>query len=150
MGREYLVETAIDVMGNAYPDVVKNREFILGVLTREEERFRHTLKTGLSILDDELGAGAALSGSTAFLLHDTYGFPLELTRELALERGLPVDEDRFETLMARQRERSRHAVHPHRPPREEHPGRVRPGAGRAGRHPPAAGYAVRPVRGPAR
>ena len=52
-----LVETAIDVMGNAYPDVVKNRDFLIGVLTREEERFRHTLKTGLSILDDELGVG---------------------------------------------------------------------------------------------
>ena len=51
-----LVETAIDVMGSAYPDVVKNRDFIVGVLTREEERFRHTLKTGLSILDDELAA----------------------------------------------------------------------------------------------
>ena len=49
-----LVETAIDVMGNAYPDVVKNRDFLMGVLTREEERFRHTLKTGLTILDDEL------------------------------------------------------------------------------------------------
>ena len=55
-----LVETAIDVMGNAYPDVVKNRDFLLGVLTREEERFRHTLKTGLSILDDELESGESL------------------------------------------------------------------------------------------
>ena len=53
-----LVETAIDVMGNAYPDVVKNRDFLVGVLTREEERFRHTLKTGLTILDDELVGGA--------------------------------------------------------------------------------------------
>ena len=49
-----LVETAIDVMGNAYPDVVKNRDFIVGVLTTEEERFRQTLKTGLTILEDEL------------------------------------------------------------------------------------------------
>ena len=57
-----LVETAIDVMGNAYPDVVKNRDFIMGVLTREEERFRHTLKTGLTILDDELESGESLTG----------------------------------------------------------------------------------------
>src|SRR6188768_3151600 len=61
-----LVETAVDVMGSAYPDVIKNRDFILGVLTREEERFRHTLKTGVAILDDELAATTSLSGSTAF------------------------------------------------------------------------------------
>ncbi len=54
-----LVETAIDVMGNAYPEVAKNRDFIVGVLTREEERFRQTLKTGLTILEDELAGGEA-------------------------------------------------------------------------------------------
>ena len=104
-----LVETAIDVMGNAYPDVVKNRDFLLGVLTREEERFRHTLKTGLSILDDELDTGRSLSGSTAFLLHDTYGFPLELTQEIAGERDVPVDLDGFQTEMTEQRERAKAA-----------------------------------------
>src|SRR3954453_14712043 len=73
-----LVEVAIDVMGNAYPDVIKNRDFIGGVLTKEEERFRQTLKTGLVILEDELAAKAGqpgvttLNGSTAFKLHDTY------------------------------------------------------------------------------
>jgi alanyl-tRNA synthetase len=105
----HLVETAIDVMGNAYPDVVKNRDFILGVLTREEERFRHTLKTGLGILDDELAAGEALSGSTAFLLHDTYGFPLELTQEIAGERDVAVDLVGFESEMTEQRERAKAA-----------------------------------------
>ncbi|HUF97057.1 MAG TPA: alanine--tRNA ligase [Ilumatobacter sp.] len=102
-----LVETAIDVMGQAYPDVVKNRDFIMGVLTREEERFRHTLKTGLGILDDELESGAALSGSTAFLLHDTYGFPLELTQEIAGERSVDVDLDGFQSEMDAQRERAK-------------------------------------------
>ena len=108
-----LVETAIDVMGTAYPDVVKNRDFIVGVLTREEERFRHTLKTGLGILDQEIGAelsdGAKLSGSTAFVLHDTYGFPLELTEEIASERGVAVDLAGFQAAMAEQRERAKAA-----------------------------------------
>ncbi len=72
-----LASTAIDIMANAYPDLRKNADFILGVLTREEERFRQTLKTGVAILEDEFTAGAkTLSGSSAFLLHDTYGFPL--------------------------------------------------------------------------
>jgi alanyl-tRNA synthetase len=104
-----LVETAIDVMGNAYPDVVKNRDFIVGVLTREEERFRHTLKTGLGILDDELEPGSSLSGSTAFLLHDTYGFPLELTQEIAAEREIEVDLAGFQSEMTAQRERAKAA-----------------------------------------
>jgi alanyl-tRNA synthetase len=102
-----LAETAIDVMGSAYPDVVKNRDFIVGVLAREEERFRHTLKTGLGILDDELESGESLSGSTAFLLHDTYGFPLELTQEIAGERDVDVDLAGFETEMSQQRQRAK-------------------------------------------
>jgi alanyl-tRNA synthetase len=104
-----LVEMAIDVMGNAYPDVVKNRDFVMGVLTREEERFRHTLKTGLTILDDELAGGESLSGSTAFLLHDTYGFPLELTQEIAGERSIEVDLAGFQSEMNVQRERAKAA-----------------------------------------
>jgi alanyl-tRNA synthetase len=105
-----LVDTAITVMGNAYPDVVKNRDFIVGVLTREEERFRHTLKTGLSILETELdGQSSQLPGATAFLLHDTYGFPLELTEEIAGERGVSVDTPGFNAEMAAQRDRAKSA-----------------------------------------
>jgi len=104
-----LVETAIDVMGTAYPDVVKNRDFLVGVLTREEERFRHTLKTGLGILDDELATASSLSGSTAFMLHDTYGFPLELTEEISGERGVDVDLEGFQAEMTAQRERAKAA-----------------------------------------
>src|SRR6478735_3639101 len=103
-----LAETAIDVMGVAYPDVAKNRDFIVGVLTREEERFRQTLKTGLTILEDELaGSEASLPGRTAFLLHDTYGFPLELTQEIAGERGVSVDGEGFDVEMRAQRERAK-------------------------------------------
>ena len=103
-----LVETAIDVMGEAYPDVVKNRDFIVGVLTKEEERFRETLKNGLSILEDELAKGPeVLAGNTAFTLHDTYGFPLELTEEIAGERGVSIDKDGFDTDMAQQRRRAK-------------------------------------------
>ncbi len=105
-----LVETACSVMSNAYPDVAANRDFIMGVLTREEERFRQTLKTGLAILEDELHDGPAqLPGSTAFMLHDTYGFPLELTEEIAGERGVGVDNAGFETEMRAQRERAKAA-----------------------------------------
>ncbi len=115
LGTEKLVlpsitETAIDVMGNAYPDLRANRDFIVGVVAKEEERFRHTLKTGLSILEDDITAGkGTLSGSATFLLHDTYGFPLELTQEIAGERGVEVDVDGFEKEMALQRQRAKDA-----------------------------------------
>ncbi len=105
-----LVEAAVEIMGNAYPDVSKNRDFIVGVLTREEERFRQTLKTGLSILEVELSSDRAeLPGSTAFLLHDTYGFPLELTEEIAGERNVAVDTAGFDTEMKAQRQRAKAA-----------------------------------------
>ncbi len=105
-----LAEIAIDIMGNAYPDVARQRDFILGVLEKEEERFRQTLRNGLSILESELSAGTTeLSGSTAFALHDTYGFPLELTQEIAGERDVAVDVAGFETAMAQQRERAKAA-----------------------------------------
>ena len=105
-----LVETAIDVMGGAYPDVIKNRDFIVGVLTKEEERFRQTLKTGLVILEDELVRDPkVLAGATAFTLHDTYGFPLELTEEIAGERGVAIDREAFDTEMAEQRRRAKAA-----------------------------------------
>ena len=115
LGTEKLVmpslsETAINVMGNAYPDLHGNKDFILGVLSKEEERFRHTLKTGLSILEDDIRQNpTTLSGSSAFLLHDTYGFPLELTQEIAGERGVEVDTEGFESAMQEQRRRAKDA-----------------------------------------
>ena len=106
-----LVETAIEVMGEAYPDLRANHDFILEVLTKEEERFRHTLTTGMGILEHEMESAGAkgLSGKTAFLLHDTYGFPLELTTEIAGERGVGVDLVGFESEMTEQRERAKAA-----------------------------------------
>ncbi len=103
-----LVDTAVDVMGSAYPEVFTNRDFIVGVLTREEERFRQTLRTGLGILEEELATDTkSLSGRTAFLLHDTYGFPLELTQEIAGERGVAVDNAGFGSEMTAQRQRAK-------------------------------------------
>ena len=105
-----LVETAVDVMAAAYPDVVKNRDFLLGVITREEERFRHTLRNGLTLLDRELTDGTeTLSGSAAFMLHDTYGFPLEVTQEIVEERGVGIDIEGFGVEMRAQRDRAKAA-----------------------------------------
>jgi alanyl-tRNA synthetase len=115
LGTEKLVlpsisEVAIDVMGNAYPDLRQNRDFIVGVIAKEEERFRHTLKTGLTILEDDISKGkGTLSGASTFLLHDTYGFPLELTQEIAAERGVTVDVAGFEQEMSVQRQRAKDA-----------------------------------------
>ena len=105
-----LADVAVNVMGNAYPDVARQRDFIVGVLGKEEERFRQTLRNGLAILEGELASGTTqLSGSTAFVLHDTYGFPLELTQEIAGERDVTVDVAGFETEMAEQRRRAKAA-----------------------------------------
>ena len=107
-----LVDATVDTMGEAYPDLARNAAFVRDVVAREEERFRQTLRTGTTILDAELasaGEGGTLSGSVAFLLHDTHGFPLELTREIAEERGIGVDEDGFATEMAEQRRRAKDA-----------------------------------------
>jgi alanyl-tRNA synthetase len=106
-----LVTTAVGIMADAYPDLRKNAGFIIDVIAKEEERFRHTLRTGVAILEDELVAsgGQALPGATAFKLHDTYGFPLELTEEIAGERGVAVDVAGFNTEMSEQRRRAKEA-----------------------------------------
>ncbi|MFN2506563.1 MAG: alanine--tRNA ligase [Acidimicrobiales bacterium] len=117
-----MVESAVEVMGPAYPELVKGRDFILDVVTREEERFRQTLRTGSLMLDEQLGqasssrgpaAKGTLPGSVAFRLHDTYGFPLELTLEIASERGLEVDVAGFQAEMEAQRGRARAAQSDH-------------------------------------
>ena len=107
-----LVDSTVEVMGEAYPDLVAQADFVRTVVAREEERFRDTLATGTALLDtelDRLGPGATVGGSVAFLLHDTHGFPLELTREIALERGHDVDEAGFDVEMAQQQQRAKDA-----------------------------------------
>jgi alanyl-tRNA synthetase len=102
-----LMTLAIEVMIPAYPAVAERKQHILNVVSREEEQFRKTLERGSTRLDDEfasLKTGGMLSGDTAFELHDTFGFQLELTREIAAERGFTVDEARFEVLMQQQRD----------------------------------------------
>jgi alanyl-tRNA synthetase len=102
-----LVDATVEVMGEAYGGLVTQREFIAEVVGREEHSFRRTLRTGLGILDselDQLPEGGVIDGAVAFLLHDTHGFPLELTEEIAAERGLGVDRDGFSAGMARQQE----------------------------------------------
>jgi alanyl-tRNA synthetase len=107
-----MVDAVVDVMGADYPDLVDNHDFIRDVIDREELRFRETLRTGQAILDeklDALGAGERLPGDTAFLLHDTYGFPLEVTQEITAERGVEVDVDGFRAAMADQQQRAKDA-----------------------------------------
>ena len=105
-----MVECCIDIMGGAYPDLVEGRGRIVEAISREEEGFRRTLARGSVLLDsalDEIPAGGELDGSVAFALHDTYGFPLEVTQEMADLRGVSVDLAGFDADMAAQRERSR-------------------------------------------
>jgi alanyl-tRNA synthetase len=105
-----LAEATIDAMGESYPNLIDKRDSIIEVVTREEDRFRKTLESGHQLLDAELAQGEGqLSGSTAFRLHDTYGFPIDLTKEIAHERGIEVDLEGFEQEMKLQRERARAA-----------------------------------------
>ncbi|MGV8082413.1 MAG: alanine--tRNA ligase [Coriobacteriia bacterium] len=110
-----LVRQVIESMGDAYPEIVEHRELIEGIVVSEEERFGTTLRQGVGFLEAELAAlseaGAdVLDGRTAFTLHDTYGFPFELTAEIAAEKGVAVDVDSFSKAMEEQRERARAAV----------------------------------------
>ncbi len=106
-----LAEAAVGVLGGAYPELATNRDLIAEVVEREESAFVRTLATGSAILEAELAAGTrVLSGEDAFRLHDTYGFPVELTVEIAGEAGVEVDLAGFEAAMARQRERARAAA----------------------------------------
>lgn len=105
------VEKIIELMGHAYPEIIDNRALIERVILSEEERFGTTLKQGQAYLDDALKEleGSVLSGKIAFTLHDTYGFPVEVTKEICAERGFSVDEDEFACCMEEQRERARAA-----------------------------------------
>ncbi len=104
-------EAAIALMQSAYPQLVERREVILAELAREEARFLETLERGEKLLADVLASKPKqISGEQAFELYDTYGFPLELTEEIAEEHGLTVDLAAFETAMEAQRQRAKAAA----------------------------------------
>ncbi len=101
-----LADVVIEQMGHAYPELVEHREEIHRVLAVEEQRFGETLERGMVIFE-EAAAKGEITGEDAFTLHATYGFPLELTQELARERGLGVNDEEFTHLMAEHQEVSR-------------------------------------------
>ena len=105
-----LVSTVVEIMGDDYPEIRENEASIKEMVEREEVKFRQTIETGLNILDtemDNVGDGNALPGDVAFKLHDTHGFPLELTQEIVEESGGSVDVAGFDAAMTEQRERAR-------------------------------------------
>lgn len=105
-----LTSYVIDIMGDAYPELLANRELVLTVSEREETQFRRTLESGSKILDEQISSlskNDVLDGATAFMLHDTYGFPFEVTQEVLSEQGIQVDHEGFEKAMQNQREQSK-------------------------------------------
>ena len=104
-----MVDAVVEVMGAAYPKLVADRDLITKIVAREEESFRSTLARGTELLDEIVGEGD-VSGEQAFFLHDTLGFPVDLTREVATERGRNVDIAGFDARMAEQRERAKEAA----------------------------------------
>ncbi len=107
-----LVPVLVREMGQAYPELLRAEALIAETLKLEETRFRRTLERGLMLLEEEsknLKSGARFSGETAFMLYDTYGFPLDLTQDALRSRGIGVDTTTFEGSMARQREKARAA-----------------------------------------
>jgi alanyl-tRNA synthetase len=108
-----LVGPLCDVMGAAYPELVAARSRVEQVLRKEEERFAETLEQGMKILESHLSrtSGGIIPGATVFQLYDTYGFPVDLTADIAREHGVVADLEGFEREMAAQRERARSASH---------------------------------------
>lgn len=106
-----MLQPLIDAMGTAYPELEQRRNVIEAALIREEELFAKTLEQGLKLLEGELAnlKGKTIPGETVFKLYDTYGFPADLTADIARERELEIDEAGFEVEMAAQRQRARDA-----------------------------------------
>ncbi len=104
-----LVAALDQQMGDAYPELRKQREHVERVLLKEEQRFAETLAQGMKILEDAIGQlkGDQIDGDTVFKLYDTYGFPADLTADVAREKGLNIDLEGFETAMEAQRSRAR-------------------------------------------
>ena len=110
-----MIDVVVETMGAAYPEIVEHHDLVRRISDAEEQRFSTTLRQGLAFLGDEIDrlkqeGVAELDGKTAFTLHDTYGFPVELTAEIVAEAGLGVEMDVFEFEMQAQRTRARAAV----------------------------------------
>lgn len=108
-----LIPALIDSMGDAYPELIKGKDLIQRVIKEEEESFLRTLETGIRLLEkkiEELGSNKTLSGDDAFVLYDTYGFPLDLTALILSEHGCGLDEEGFNVAMEAQRARARNAA----------------------------------------
>lgn len=105
-----LVDVIVENYGEAYPDLVKNKAKIVDTIKKEEERFAKTLDRGYKMLDEFIEAKKDIDGESAFRLYDTYGFPLELTKEIALENGLNVDEEGYKVAMQEQKDRAKAAA----------------------------------------
>ena len=105
-----LVDTVVENYGEAYPDLVKNKEKIIDTIKKEEERFAKTLDRGYKLLDEFISSKKDIDGESAFKLYDTFGFPFELTREIAEENGLKIDEAGFKAAMQEQKDRAKAAT----------------------------------------
>ncbi len=108
------VPRVVEIMGEVYPELQTKIDYLLRMISMEEERFMETLEQGIVILEEQITAlqkkeKTVLSGEIAFKLYDTFGFPLDLTREILLERGLSLDEKAFNVALEQQRERARAA-----------------------------------------
>ena len=105
-----MVQPLVEEMGEAYPELAAKQKFVEEALRAEEHRFGETLEHGMRVFDDVAGkSGSTIPGADAFRLYDTYGFPVDLTADIARERGLDVDMDGFDKAMNEQRERARAA-----------------------------------------
>lgn len=105
-----LVDVIVEHYGEAYPELVKNKQKIIDTIKKEEERFNKTLDRGYKMLDEFIESKKDIDGESAFKLYDTFGFPFELTKEIAEENGLKVDEAGFKVAMQEQKDRAKAAT----------------------------------------
>ena len=105
-----LVDVIVEHYGEAYPELVKNKQKVIDTIKKEEERFAKTLDRGYKMLDEFIDNKKDIDGESAFKLYDTFGFPFELTKEIAEENGLKVDEAGFKAAMLEQKERAKAAT----------------------------------------
>ena len=105
-----LVDVVVNNYGEAYPELIKNRDKVISTIKKEEELFAKTLDRGYKMLEEFISDKKDIDGESAFKLYDTYGFPLELTREIAIENGLNVDEEGYKIAMQEQKDRAKAAT----------------------------------------